>query len=260
MGIVTYSLLNSLLNCAQVAKRHGVPIDEAALQTRVGLMVRHYRQQRGLTQEELAWRAALHRTYLADVERGGRNLTLRSIGNLAHALQIPVECLLQESLGGAKRGRGRAEPAAGGEILLVEDSAADVTLTLRVFQRAQVSNPIKAVRDGEEALAYLFRTGPYAKHKDEQLPQLILLDLKLPGMAGTEVLRRVKANEATANLPVVILSVTRYDRAIEECERLGAADYIVKPLRLESLSRVMPKLRFHWTLGRSEPTKSRRGE
>ncbi len=218
------------------------------LQARLGAAIKAQRQRLGVTQEELAWRAERHRTYIADLERGRRNVTLRSIANLARALQVTVESLLSPSPEPAKAGRlHRAASNHIGEVLLVEDSPADVELTLLAFKLAKFANPVKVVGDGEEALDYLFCTGQYAGRRARQ-PQLVLLDLNLPKISGLEVLRKIKADRQTRDIPVVILTGSRYDRNIMECSRLGLENYIVKPVGFESLSKVTPKLNLHWAL------------
>ncbi len=222
----------------QVAKRNALPNKkDRADQSKLGLLVRAYRQKLGLTQEELAWRANMHRTYLADIERGGRNITLRSMLNLASALQVPIEWLFTKV---QVQGDFR-------EVLLIEDDPADVDLILRAFKRANFHNPIKVARDGPEAIDYVFCTGPYASRKPES-PQLILLDLNLPKLSGLEVLKRIKANEHTRSIPVIVLSASRHDRDIIECSRLGAANYIIKPFSFDSLCRVTPNLNLSWAL------------
>ncbi|HUG11169.1 MAG TPA: response regulator [Opitutaceae bacterium] len=210
----------------------------AELQANLGKTIKAQRRRLGVTQEELAWRAGLHRTYVADIERGGRNLTLRSIISLADALQVSVASLLVQS-GEYQHG------SAAGEILLVEDNVVDAELTLRAFKRAKFSNPVTVIRDGEAALDYLFGSSRPAARP---WPLLILLDLNLPKVSGMEVLRRIKAYEQTLNIPVVVLTVSKDDKSILECARLGAEQYIIKPVEFEKFSQVSPRLDLHWTL------------
>jgi transcriptional regulator with XRE-family HTH domain len=165
--------------------------------------VRARRHELGITQEELAWRADLHRTYVADVERGARNVTLRTVGNLAKALHVTAGNLLSHAStpsGTALRNSPGSAPDDVPEILLVDPSST----IARALERVKLANPIKIVRDGETGLDYLFGTGRYAKRKPAR-PQLILLVLDLPRMSGQEFLLRVRDDECTRDIPVVPL-------------------------------------------------------
>jgi CheY-like chemotaxis protein/DNA-binding XRE family transcriptional regulator len=230
-----------------VAKKEKVPRNGPALQIRLAAAVKSSRQKLGITQEELAWRASMHRTYLADIERGVRNITLRSIENLAHALQLSIEGLLS----GASAPGSVSAPETSNEVLLVEDNPEDIELTLRAFRRAKFSNKLTVARDGAEALAYLFRTGQHAKRTGGQ-PQLVLLDLGLPKVSGLEVLRQLRAHKATKDIPVVVLTVSGEDATILECSRLGTINYIVKPIDFGSFAHATSKLHFNWTLSAPE--------
>ena len=121
-------------------------------------------------------------------------------------------------------------------------------MAMRAFRRAKLTNPLRIVGEAEEGLAYVFGTGRLARRRITH-PQLILLDLNLPGMSGLEFLRRIKGDKRTRNIPVVVLTVSQSDRNIIECGRLGAANYIVKPVAIESLVCVTPKLNLSLTLG-----------
>ena len=231
--------------------------EELSLQVRLGTAIRLHRQKLGITQEELAWRADMHRTYVADIERGGRNVTLRSVGHLASALQVSVADLLSTPRAAIENslvvvtGNG----AAVGEILLVEDSTTDAQLVVRAFKRARLTNPVKVIDNGEEALDYLFHSGPYLGQVHPH-PQLVLLDLKLPGISGIEVLRQLKSESATKDIPVVVLTASQHDRNVIECGRLGAENYIVKPVEFENFSRITSAINLHWTLVAGQPAES----
>lgn len=223
------------------------------LPAKFGRVVRECRRKLGITQEELAWRANLHRTYIADIERGARNVTLRSVENLANALEVTVGHLVSFSTETTEPfAQPNPEPAipAVGDILLVEDSVNDAVMAARAFERARISNPLKIVNDAEQGLDYLFSTGLYAQRKPVQ-PRLILLDLNLPQMSGLEFLRRIKDDDRTRETPVVVLTISQSDQMIVECGRLGAENYIVKPVAIENLIRITPKLNLQLTVGPS---------
>ena len=233
----------------KVPKRDEFPNESQALQARFGAAIKSHRLRLGVTQEELAWRADLHRSYLADIERGGRNVTLSSIVNLARALQITLADLLSHGLDLGVINPYNEIGTGLGEILLVEDNISDIEMTLRAFKRAKFANPVKVVRDGKAALDYLFRKRRYAKRRAVS-PQLVLLDLNLPKISGLEVLRQIKSDLRTQAIPVVVLSSSQQDASIIECGRLGAENYLIKPVEFESFSKVTPKLGLNWTLVR----------
>jgi transcriptional regulator with XRE-family HTH domain len=194
----------------RVAKKHRVPGSDSDPQSKLGAAVRARRHELGITQEELAWRADLHRTYVADVERGARNVTLWTIANLAKALHVTAGNLLSHGAtlsGMALRNSAGSAPDEVREILLVDHSST----MARAFDRAKLANPIKIVRDGETGLDYLFGTGRYAKRKPAR-PQLILLVLELPRMSAREFLLRVRNDERTRDIPVVPLTVSHSSR------------------------------------------------
>jgi len=215
---------------------------EADLKVLFGTTIKSKRSQLGMSQEELADRAGLHRTYVSDVERGVRNVSLISIEKLAHALGLSVWRLFEQ----ASNGKG----AEHLEILLVEDDENDVELTLRAFKRARIVNPVHVVHDGTDALDFLFARGLYETRRDKALPGVILLDLKLPKIDGLEVLRRIRQDERTRNIPVVILTSSRHEGDHAECRRLGINSYIVKPVDFRNFSEVTPQLDFDWKLVR----------
>ncbi len=205
------------------------------------------RLQLGISQEELAERADLHRTYIAGIERGGRNITLRSVDKLAKALRVSVSALLSDAAGDVKSSRSGA-PSTVVDILLVEDNPSDAALTVRAFAEARIINPVHTVRDGQEALDFLFGTGAYANRKGLELPQVILLDLNLPKVSGIEVLRRIKRDPRTGHIAVIVLTVSSEGHDIRECKRLGAENYIVKPVGFQNFSQITPQLSFLWAL------------
>jgi two-component system response regulator len=140
------------------------------------------------------------------------------------------------------------------EILLVEDNPNDVELTLDAFGENNISNHVHVVRDGAEALEYLFATGAYAGRKIEDSPRLILLDLKLPKVDGLEVLRQVKADPRTRRIPVVVMTSSREERDIVNSYNLGVNSYIVKPVDFQQFNEAARSLGFYWLLLNQPPT------
>lgn len=131
-------------------------------------------------------------------------------------------------------------------ILLVEDNPDDEALTLRAFSKNKITNPIVVARDGVEAIDYLFCTGIHDKRDPTIMPAVVLLDLKLPRIDGLEVLRRIRADERTALLPVVVLTTSRELRDIQEAYRLGANSYIRKPVDFERFLYAVGQLGLYW--------------
>lgn len=213
------------------------------LQSSFGAAVRTRRKKLGISQEELAGRAGLHRTYVADVERGARNLSLGSIAKLADALGVSIAALFSPESDAAHHAQEEMV-----EILLAENNPIDVKLTLKTFETANLINPVHIVRDGEEALEFVFGSGRYARRKDQDRPLLVLLDLKLPKVSGLKVLRQIKASEQTRTLPVVVLTDSRRGPELAESLRLGAEAYIVKPTQFDRFARIVPQLAMSWAL------------
>ena len=212
----------------------------------LGSAVRLRRKSLGLSQEALAERANLHRTYVTDIERGSRNISVESIYKLATALEIPIGSLF--SSGDHQAALRQPNQSSAGDILLVEDNAKDVELTLAAFHNAKLTNHVHVARDGAIALDFLFCRGRYKDRNPENLPQLILLDLGLPKVHGLEVLRRVRENEPTRSLKVVVLSISRHDTEIREAMRLGASAFIFKPVDFCRFSEITGALDLCWTL------------
>ena len=204
-----------------------------------GAKVRGLRDQLGMSQEKLGELAGLHRTYISDVERGARNLSLNSIKKLATALGVSAATLLT--------GSREVLPGKLIEILLVEDDMNDVELTLAALRSANLVNRVHVVHDGAAALSYLagFERQPEGTG---QRPHLILLDLALPKVDGLEVLRQIKANPRTRAIPVVVLTISSRSKDISACKQLGAEGYIVKPVDIQNFCGVTPGLSLQWAL------------
>lgn len=140
-------------------------------------------------------------------------------------------------------------------ILLVEDNPDDEALTLRAFAKNKIANPVVVARDGVEALDYLFGTGIHAGRDVAAKPSVVLLDLKLPRIDGLEVLRRIRADNQTCLLPVVILTTSKEQRDIFEAYSLGANSYIRKPVDFEKFIHAVGQLALYW-LSLNEPAES----
>jgi CheY-like chemotaxis protein len=132
------------------------------------------------------------------------------------------------------------------DILLVEDNPDDVDLALYVLRRHQLANHIHVVRDGVEALDFIFCRGNYNERNCAQSPKLILLDLNMPKLNGLEVLEAVRGNPDTAGIPVVILTTSKEESDLLESYRLGVNSYIVKPVDFEQFSDVIRQLGLYW--------------
>jgi two-component system response regulator len=138
-------------------------------------------------------------------------------------------------------------------ILLVEDNDDDVELTLRALRRNRVANKVDVVRDGAEALEYLFATGDYAKRDVRDTPNLVLLDLKLPKVGGLEVLERVRADPRTRRLPVVILTSSNVESDLARSYDLGANSYIRKPVDFTQFMEAVNQLGLYWLVLNEAP-------
>lgn len=219
-----------------------------------GLTIKQWRRESGISQEELAWRAGLHRSYVADIERGARNASLQTIEKLARALQLSLPMLFQPldlaPQGGASMSRtpSCSRPV---DILLVEDNRKEREQALGALNRARLNNRVQAMADGAEALDFIFCRGRYIERDDDLLPRLILLTLRLSKMPGIEVLRAIKADAVTRKIQVVVLTASENRRQLAEAVELGALACIPKPLDLQKLSLVTAQLNCSWTLFRS---------
>ena len=132
------------------------------------------------------------------------------------------------------------------EILLVEDNPNDAELALRALKKHNLANKVHVARDGEEALEFIFG-GPFAGGTPNDL-KVILLDLKLPKVSGLEVLQKLKTDERTKSIPVVVLTSSLEDRDIQTAYELGVNSYVVKPVEFESFAKSVAQLGFYWLL------------
>ena len=138
-------------------------------------------------------------------------------------------------------------------ILLVEDSQDDADLTLRAIRKNNIDNRVVHVRDGAEAIDFLLCGGQYASRNQRELPQVILLDLKLPRMSGLEVLKRIRSEKILSLIPVVILTSSNEDRDIIESYKLGANSYIRKPVDFSSFMGTVRQLGLYWLIVNQNP-------
>ncbi len=138
-------------------------------------------------------------------------------------------------------------------ILLVDDNPDDVALTLRALEKNRVANEVVVARDGEEALDYLFATGIHRGRDPDAMPQVVLLDLKMPKVDGLEVLRRLRSDDRTRLLPVVILTSSSEERDIVEGYSLGANSYIRKPVDFVQFTEAVRQLGLYWLVLNQPP-------
>ncbi|HNT25284.1 MAG TPA: response regulator [Anaerolineales bacterium] len=143
-------------------------------------------------------------------------------------------------------------------ILLVEDNPDDELLTMRALRTSQVANDIVVARDGAEALDFLFGSGPYDGRDTEQVPELILLDLKLPKLDGLEVLQRIRSDKRTCHLPVVVLTSSDEEIDIIESYSRGANSYIRKPVDFDQFIESVKQLKLYWLVLNVPPPKGKR--
>jgi two-component system response regulator len=134
------------------------------------------------------------------------------------------------------------------EILLVEDNSNDIELTLRAFKKHNITNKVQVVRDGAEALDFIFAKGIYAERGINNIPRVILLDLKLPKVDGIEVLRRVKSDERTKIIPVIILTSSKEEMDMVDSYKLGANSYIRKPVNFSKFAKIVSEIGYYWIL------------
>lgn len=140
------------------------------------------------------------------------------------------------------------------EILLVEDNAGDAELTIRELKKHNMANNLVHLPNGAEALEFIFASGKYAGTRDiHHSPKLILLDIQMPKVNGTEVLKQIKTDPRTKTIPVVILTSSKQSPDIQVCYDLGANSYIVKPVNFEGFAQAIKNLGFYWILLNQSP-------
>ena len=138
----------------------------------------------------------------------------------------------------------------GGDIVLVEDSDEDAELTMRALNRQNLANNVRRLSDGQQAIYYFFGT---PANGEQDVPRVVLLDLKLPMVNGLEILRRLKTEARTHNIPVVVLTSSKEDRDLEEAYRLGVNSYIVKPVEFDKFMGAVESVGLYWMLINQPP-------
>jgi two-component system, response regulator len=139
------------------------------------------------------------------------------------------------------------------EVLLVEDNPNDVELTLRALQKHNLANNVYTVKDGEEALEYIFCTGRYSGRDISFPPKVIFLDLKLPKVSGLEVLRKIKSDDKTKAIPVVVVTSSQESQDIQECYKLGVNSYIQKPIEFDNFVKAISDVGLYWLAVNKSP-------
>jgi two-component system, response regulator len=139
------------------------------------------------------------------------------------------------------------------EILLVEDNPDDAELTLRALTKNHLGNNVRVVRDGEQALDFIFATGQYAGRDISVPPKVVFLDLKLPKINGIEVLKKIKSDDKTKMIPVVVVTSSQETQDIEECYRLGANSFIQKPIEFDDFVKAISDAGLYWAVVNKPP-------
>lgn len=139
------------------------------------------------------------------------------------------------------------------EILLVEDNMSDAELTIRALKKNNLANKLVHLEDGQEALDFIFAEGNYSERKIADTPKVILLDLKMPKINGIQVLQKIKSDERTKKIPVIVLTSSKEDPDIQECYRLGVNSYVVKPVQFEKFLQAVSELGLYWMILNQHP-------
>lgn len=139
------------------------------------------------------------------------------------------------------------------EVLLVEDNESDAEMTIRALRKNNLANRLLHVKDGAEALDFLFCEGEYSGRRIEHIPKVILLDLKMPKVNGKEVLQKIKSDERTKKIPVVVLTSSKEDPDIQECYNLGVNGYVVKPVEFDEFHKAISELGLYWMIVNQPP-------
>jgi two-component system response regulator len=139
------------------------------------------------------------------------------------------------------------------EVLLVEDNPHDAEMTIRALKKVNLANRLIHVKDGAEAIDFIFAKGGFAQRQIEDRPKVILLDIKMPKIDGIEVLRQIKSNESTKAIPVVIMTSSKEEQDIIASYNLGVNSYIVKPVDFDNFAKAVSQLGFYWLITNQLP-------
>jgi len=139
------------------------------------------------------------------------------------------------------------------EILLVEDNPHDAEMTIRALKKVNLSNKLIHVKDGAEALDFIFAKGAFSDRHIENKPRVILLDIKMPKVDGIEVLRQIKLNDTTKTIPVVIMTSSKEEQDVITSYDLGVNSYVVKPVDFEGFAKAVSELGFYWLITNQQP-------
>lgn len=134
------------------------------------------------------------------------------------------------------------------QILLVEDNSSDAEMTINALKKNNLTNNLIHVNDGAEALDFIFGEGDYSDRNVEDKPKVILLDLKMPKVNGIEVLQRIKSDERTKTIPVVVLTSSKEDPDIKKCYALGVNSYVVKPVAFDEFQKAISEMGLYWMI------------
>lgn len=141
------------------------------------------------------------------------------------------------------------------DILLVEDNSSDAEMTIDALKKSGLANKLLHVKDGAAALDFIFAEGEYSGRNTEHKPKVILLDLKMPKVNGIEVLQRIRADESTKSIPIVMLTSSKEDPDIKTCYDLGVNSYVVKPLEFDEFQKAISELGLYWLIVNQRPQK-----
>lgn len=139
------------------------------------------------------------------------------------------------------------------EVLLVEDNVHDAEMTIRALKKVNLANNLVHLKDGEEALNFIYARGPYSDRHSADLPKVILLDIKMPKVDGIEVLKQLKGNAVSKTIPVVIMTSSKEEQDIINSYELGVNSYVVKPVDFEGFARAVSQLGLYWLLTNQPP-------